>query len=278
MTRCVVQEIALIDQLSGGRLVLGVGSGYQAYEFDRLGAEVERKTDIFLEYWSILEQALTTGTAEFTGEFITIPPSVFSLRTVANRMPELYVTSLDPRVLARLAPHGGVPFITAGWRGSPALPGMAAHARANWDKAGIGRPMPLGVQQYIHVTDSRSEALEAAERARFVGRMVAALRHPTVTLNGAHLDAPPLENEPPLEVFRDNLIIGDAHYVAERLVQEIRMLRPVHYNCFFQFGDMPIGRAARALERFGAEVIPLVEAALGPLDRLRADSPVLATA
>ena len=276
----VAQEIALVDQLSGGRLVLGVGSGYQAYEFNRLGADVGRKTDIFLEYWAILEQALTTGTAEFTGEFISVPSSVFSLRTVAHRMPDLYVTSLDPRVLARLGPHGAIPFITAGWRGSPALPAMAAHARDNWEKAGLGRQrtMPLGVQQYIHVTDSSREALEAAERARFVGRMVAALRHPDLTLSGAHLDAPPLENEPPLEVFRDNLIIGDANYVAERLVREIRALQPVHYNCFFQFGDMPIGRAARSLERFGAEVIPLVEAVLGPLDRLSASAPVLATA
>jgi alkanesulfonate monooxygenase SsuD/methylene tetrahydromethanopterin reductase-like flavin-dependent oxidoreductase (luciferase family) len=265
----VAQEIALVDQLSGGRFVLGVGSGYQAYEFDRLGADVARKTDIFLEYWSVVEQALTTGRAEFQGEFITIPPSVFSLRPRQNAMPELYVTSLDPRVLRQLAPHGAIPFITAGWRGSPALGKMAANAQTMWTNAGLGdRPMPLGVQQYIHVTDSRSEALEAAERARFVGRMVAALRHPNLVLDGAHLDAPPLENEPPLEVFRDNLIIGDAHHVAARLIAEIRQLKPVHYNCFFQFGDMPIQRAARSLERFGAEVIPLVEAELGPLDAL----------
>jgi hypothetical protein len=150
---------------------------------------------------------------------------------------------------------------------------MKAHAQANWQKAGFGhRPMPLGVQQYIHVTDSRSEALDAAERARFVARMVAALRHPDLALDGAHLDAPPLEKEPALDVFRDNLIIGDVQHVAERLIAEIRSLRPVHYNCFFQFGDMPIGRAARSLERFGGEVLPLVESALGPLDSLHAET------
>lgn len=269
----VAQEIALVDQLSEGRLVLGVGSGYQAYEFDRLGADVGRKTEIFLEYWRIVEQALTTGRAEFSGEFITIPPSVFALRARQTPLPPLYLTSLDPRVLAALAPLGAIPFITAGWRGSPALPDMKAHALANWQKAGFGhRPMPLGVQQYIHVTDSRSEALDAAERARFVARMVAALRHPDLALDGAHLDAPPLENEPPLETFRDNLIIGDAQHVAERLIAEITSLRPVHYNCFFQFGDMPIQRAARSLERFGAEVLPLVESVLGPLDRLHAET------
>lgn len=274
----IAQEIAMVDQLSGGRLVLGVGSGYQAYEFNRLGADVARKTDIFLEYWDIVEQALTTGRAEFSGEFITVPRSVFALRPRQAPLPPLYLTSLDPRVLAKLAPLGAIPFITAGWRGSPALPGMKAHAQSNWDKAGLGaRPMPLGVQQYIHVTDSRAEALEAAERARFVGRMVAALRYPNLTLDGAHLDAPPLEDEPPLEVFRDNLIIGNVDYVTQRLIADIRTLQPVHYNCFFQFGDMPIGRAARSLERFGAEVLPLVEKTLGPLSQLQAQplTPVL---
>ena len=265
----VAQEIAMVDQLSGGRLVLGVGSGYQAYEFNRLGADVSRKTDIFLEYWDVVQQALTTGRAEFQGEFVTLPPSVFALRPRQTPLPPLYLTSLDPRVLAKLAPLGAIPFVTAGWRGSPALPAMRDHALANWAKAGFAdEPMPFGVQQYIHVTDSKSEALEAAERARFVARMVAALKHPNLDLDGAYIDAPPLENEPPLETFRDNLIIGDADYVAERLIAEIQALRPVHYNCFFQFGDMPIRRAARSLERFGAEVLPRVEAVLGPLDQL----------
>jgi hypothetical protein len=77
-----------------------------------------------------------------------------------------------------------------------------------------------------------------------------------------------MAGEPSLDTFRDNLLIGDASHVAARLIAEIRALRPVHYNCFFQFGDMPITRAARSLERFGAEVLPLVEAELGPLDRL----------
>lgn len=261
----VAQEIALVDQLSGGRLVLGVGSGYQAYEFDRLGADVARKTEIFLEYWRVVRDALTTGEAAFNGQHITLPPSVFTLRPVRETiLPELYITSLHEPVLRELAPLGAIPFITAGWKGSPALPAIAEDARANWRKAGFGdRPMPLAVQQYVHVTDNKADALMAAERARFVGRMVAALRQPDLRLNGAHLDPPPLENEPPLEVFRDNLIIGDAHYVAERLAAEIKTLQPVHFNGFFQFGDMPIQKAARSLERFGAEVLPLLGAALG---------------
>ena len=62
--------------------------------------------------------------------------------------------------------------------------------------------------------------------------------------------------------------MADPHHVAARIVDEINRLNPVHYNAFFQFGDMPIARARRSLERFGAEVLPLVERALGPLEKI----------
>ena len=59
-------------------------------------------------------------------------------------------------------------------------------------------------------------------------------------------------------------------------MQEIRRLNPQHYNCFFQFGDMPVARARRALERFGAEVLPLVEREVGPLSAIGKPVPVAA--
>ena len=36
----VLAEIGMVDCLSGGRLVLGVGSGYQPYEFERFGVDI----------------------------------------------------------------------------------------------------------------------------------------------------------------------------------------------------------------------------------------------
>lgn len=265
----VAQEIALLDQLSGGRAVLGVGSGYQPYEFDRYNIDVAQKNEVFLDYWEVVEQALTTQRVHHEGKHVSLPPSVVALETVQKPLPDLYVTSMEPRILRRLARFGAIPFFTAGWRGSEVLFEIVEGARGKWVEAGLGdRPMPVAVQQYIHVTDSHAEALEAAERARFVGRMVADLRRSDLVFEGCHLQTPPLPDEPPLETFRDNLIIGDPHHVAARLVREIRRLNPVHYNCFFQFGDMPIARALRSLERFGTEVLPLVERELGPLDAI----------
>ncbi|PZQ51444.1 MAG: LLM class flavin-dependent oxidoreductase [Rhodovulum sulfidophilum] len=253
----VAQEIALVDQLSGGRLILGVGTGYQPFEFDRYGVDVTTRADTFLKYWDLLEEGLTTGAMTTSAAALGLPEAPMLLRPVQAPLPPLYVTGGDPRIIERLGPLGATPFITAGWRGSKALIEMAGQTRAAWTAAGFPAT-GLGVQQYIHVTDDRDEALIAADCARFVGRMATGLRAKEIGHAGPMIDVPALPGEPPLDTFRDNVIIGSAQYVAERIVAEQAAMRPTHYNMFFQFGDMPLSMAARSLERFGAEVLPLL--------------------
>lgn len=93
--------------------------------------------------------------------------------------------------------------------------------------------------------------------------MIVALQGDTQVSAEAFIDAPPFVGEPTLDQVCDNLMFGDAETVAERILSEVREIRPSHYNCFFQFGDMPLARARRSLELFGERVIPLLEAELG---------------
>lgn len=253
----VAQEVALVDQLSGGRLVLGVGTGYQPFEFDRYGVDVKTRGDTFLKYWDVLEEALTRGEVTGAARALGLPEAPMLLRPVQTPLPPVYVTGGDPRIISRLGPLGATPFITVGWRGSQALIETARQTRANWAAAGFPGT-GLGVQQYIHVTDDPAQALVAADCARFVGRMATGLRAHDIRRSGPMIEVPPLPDEPPLETFRDNVIIGPPGHVAERVLAEVGAMRPTHYNCFFQFGDMPLAMAARSLERFGAEVLPLL--------------------
>ena len=50
---------------------------------------------------------------------------------------------------------------------------------------------------------------------------------------------------------------------AEKMANEIRLVKPTHYSCFFDFGPMDPTRARRSMERFGAEVLPLLRKELG---------------
>jgi alkanesulfonate monooxygenase SsuD/methylene tetrahydromethanopterin reductase-like flavin-dependent oxidoreductase (luciferase family) len=270
------QEVALLDQMSGGRAALGLGSGYQAYEFERFNAPLDAKNEVFLEYWDVMRAALVDGHVRYEGRHISVPETVVAMRPIQTPLPPMFLTSLYPSILTRLAGDGAVPFVSGAWAGKPgALAASRDRALNAWAASGLDpASMPVAMQQYIHVTDSAAEALEAAERGRFYARMVYALRAATPRLDGATVVPMPLPEEASLEGFRDNFVIGDPHHVARRVVEDIRALDPAHYNCFFQFGDMPVARARRSLERFATEVLPLVEREVGPLDRIGLRPPV----
>jgi alkanesulfonate monooxygenase SsuD/methylene tetrahydromethanopterin reductase-like flavin-dependent oxidoreductase (luciferase family) len=113
--------------------------------------------------------------------------------------------------------------------------------------------------QYVHIADSHAEALEAAERARYVGRMAHHLRSAELPLEGGYIRDMPFVGEQTLDQYADNMVVGDVHHVAEKIVENIRRLN---------FGCMPLERARRTLDRFSAEVLPLVEREVGPVSKI----------
>ena len=269
----LVQEIALLDVQSGGRAVIGIGSGYQKYEFDRYHQKLSDKTEVSFEIWDILEMGLRTGRIAYKGKHFDVPESPLSLRPLQRPMPEMFVTGLEPAVVQRAAKSGHTPFITAGWRGMSLLKEMHQHLCRQYASVGV-RPerMPLAVQQYVYVTKDRKEALDIAERARTIARIVTTMRAGDPVLSGHFIEAPPLPDEPPLETFLDNLVIGDAHYVAEKLVEEISALGTTHLSCFMQIGTVEGTRAMRSLNSFVSDALPLMEKAFGmPLERVNAE-------
>jgi len=261
----VAQEIALVDRLTEGRLVLGIGSGYQAWEFDRYGLDVEARTEQLLAHWQQVSDALTRGETISADRHGAPLHTNFLLNTLQQPLPPLYITSTNPTVLKAFSPWQATPFMTAGYRGTHKLRQMVSDVRESWYEAGLDGDMPVAVQQYIHVTDSRSAAREAAGRAMFVARMIAALQGNTSVTDEAFIEAPSFAGEPSLDQVCDNLMFGDAETVAERIISEVRAIKPSHYNCFFQFGDMPLTQARRSLELFGERVLPLLEAELGKI-------------
>jgi alkanesulfonate monooxygenase SsuD/methylene tetrahydromethanopterin reductase-like flavin-dependent oxidoreductase (luciferase family) len=266
----VAQEIAVADTQSEGRLVVGLGTGYQQYEFDRYGVRLNDKVDVFIEYWDVIEQALVKGEVEYNGKYISAPKTSFAVRTHQRPLPPVFLTTSHPRILERFKRWGGVPFIAASTLGSPVLYKMADGLNEAW--ASIGeRPTskPLAIMQYVSITDSRSEALEVAERARYVGRMAYFLRQSDIPLgSNGFIRNEPFPGEYTLEQYADNMVVGDPHTVAEKMIADIRRLAPSNYTCNFSFGCMPFEQAHRSIMRFKQEVLPLVEAELGPIGKI----------
>jgi alkanesulfonate monooxygenase SsuD/methylene tetrahydromethanopterin reductase-like flavin-dependent oxidoreductase (luciferase family) len=265
----MVEELALLDIQSNGRLVIGLGSGYQEYEFSGFALDIEDKLGMTHEAWDILEMGLGEGEVGYEGRFFNLPHRALVLRCVQETMPEIFVAGVNPSLVERVARSGYTPFISTGFRGIGKLEELRAQVEKSFHAVnGDQAPIPLAVQRYIYVTNSRKDALDAAQCARFVGRTVANMVAGAPQLDGAFLKPLSFDGEPSLEEIVENLNIGDPETIAKKMVEEIRLAQPTHYSCFFCFGPMDGKRALRSMERFGAEVVPLVEQAVGPFDKL----------
>ncbi len=276
----MVQEVGLLDLQSEGRAVIGLGSGYQKFEFDRFDQSLDDRTAVSLEAWDILEQALTTGVVDYQGSHFSFPPTPILVRPVGDRVPEIFVTGTTSEVLTRCARGGHTPFVTGGFRGNILISQLRAHIDKIYGEAGVD-PLtaPFAVQQYVHVTDSKAEAEDFIERARYVGRIVAQMRAGDPVMEGAFIKAPVAPDEPSTEQILANTIIGDPQSCAEKVIETIKLFGVTHFNCFMLMAGLPRARALKSLERFAGEVIPLVEKELGPLkDYNSARSPELSLA
>jgi len=69
----LAKQAATVDVLSGGRLDLGLGSGWQPEEFTGSGASMEHRGPRADEYVAAL-RALWTGDEGYSGKYFTIPP------------------------------------------------------------------------------------------------------------------------------------------------------------------------------------------------------------
>lgn len=99
----LAKKAATVDDISGGRLILGLGAGWNRVEYDAFGFPYDRRVDRFEEAFTIIRTALREGTVEFDGRFYTVREGELLPR--ARRDIPLLIGSNGPRMLRLAAPH-----------------------------------------------------------------------------------------------------------------------------------------------------------------------------
>jgi probable F420-dependent oxidoreductase len=94
---------ATVDEVSGGRLVLGVGAGWNRTEFDAFGIPFDDRAGRFEEAFEIVRRLLAGERVTFEGRWHRTSDAVLLPRPA--RRPELMIGSTGPRVLAAALPH-----------------------------------------------------------------------------------------------------------------------------------------------------------------------------
>ena len=83
----VAESYAMVDQLSNGRLCLGVGSGYLKHEFEGFGIDAAKKRDIFNDHLDIVRGLLQGERVEFHGRHVDVPGVQINVLPVQRPVP-----------------------------------------------------------------------------------------------------------------------------------------------------------------------------------------------
>ena len=99
----LAKKAATVDEISDGRLILGLGAGWNQVEFDAYGFPFDHRASRFEEAFTIIRSLLTDGVIDFHGEYYTLRDCELLPRPRPDA-PPLMIGSIGPRVLRATLP------------------------------------------------------------------------------------------------------------------------------------------------------------------------------
>ena len=101
----LVKQATTVEAVSGGRLILGLGAGWNQREFSAFGFPFDRRVDRFAEAFAVVRELSRTGRCSFSGEFVELDDCRIHPRGPRPDGPPLLVGSVGPRMLRTTLPH-----------------------------------------------------------------------------------------------------------------------------------------------------------------------------
>jgi len=260
----VAEQASLVDVLSGGRLLLGVGRGYQPNEFEGFGLDPADSREMFLEALEVLRRAFTEENFSYEGRFwrgvgVTLYP-----KPIQKPHPPIFLASVTPSSLD-LAARYGFPILRAP-RFTPRTlvqeqweyyrNRMAEHG---YDATALDQPMLM--QTFVAETDEEARRL-ATPHAMWYHRLLASLLPGAPgrpVRPGYELYAKVQKKH--LEVTEEEVVehgsaFGSPETVARKIREYAETCGVNHWVAEMRFGGITHKQAMKSMEMFAKEVVP----------------------
>ena len=97
----MAEDLSVVDNLSGGRIEIGLGQGYRPAEFDMFGWNYATRTRAFEESLDILEKAWTGEPFDYDGKIYKVKGGLLRPPPVKPGRPPLWIGAAHPKARAR---------------------------------------------------------------------------------------------------------------------------------------------------------------------------------
>ncbi len=162
----IAEEVATLDQLSGGRVILGVGAGYRSDEFRSFGVNAKTIGRRFVESLGVLRALWSGKPVTHQGEFFQLDDQPISVLPAQPGGPPLWIGANAPQTILRAARIGDAwipsPNVKPRW----AIGNLQAFRQEAQAHGRLEQIKRYPILRETYVAASRSEAAEAGRFIR----------------------------------------------------------------------------------------------------------------
>jgi alkanesulfonate monooxygenase SsuD/methylene tetrahydromethanopterin reductase-like flavin-dependent oxidoreductase (luciferase family) len=265
----LVQEIGMLDQLSGGRLEIGVGKGSSPIEAAMYGLTGGDPADRFEELFPAVVEAMETGRFRRPGADADDAGVPLHVPVVQRPHPPLWYPTSNAASIPRLGDEGYNVLFGFGFV-SPPLEAVREQSRVFFDRFrqaaargevryGLpGRTPRFGMMRHVLVARTDEEAAALA-------RPAFADHHESFThlwrLHGSDRHTGPADLDQ--LVAERKLFIGSPETVAAQVTEAVTVGEVNYLAGAFSWGSLDLEPALGSLRLFRDEVVPAVRTAVG---------------
>jgi alkanesulfonate monooxygenase SsuD/methylene tetrahydromethanopterin reductase-like flavin-dependent oxidoreductase (luciferase family) len=246
----LIEEICMLDHLSGGRVEIGFGRGSSPVELAYYGVDPAAAQEIYAEGLELILQGFTEKILNFSGRRFSFADVPMEIAPLQQPHPPVWYGVHAPDSAERAARRG----LHTVCLDPP------EEARANtaryvqvWQELHGATPLPkLGLGRFVVVAPSDAEALSIARRAYLVWHQ--SFTHLFRRHGRSQVHPRPPDYDTLME--RGQGIAGAPATVADFLRRQLADTGCNYLVAQFAFGDLTPAETLRSIDLFTAEVMP----------------------
>jgi len=263
----VAEQLSMLDNLSGGRVIFGMGRGTGKIEFNGFRTEMSDARLRFKESAELVLTALETGIAEYHGELIDQPKVDLRPRPLKSFRGRTYAAAISPdsaRIMAEL----GVGLLIIPQKPWPVVERELTEYRETF-LAATGKSAPPPIVSGWTFVDENADRAEELARKYLTGYWQTVVKHyqfdephlkgtPGYEHHGEMYDrlTAPGGPEKMAEFFIGLQVWGTPEQVYEKVVDLQVKTGMDSYTGIFSFAAMPNKEAERSMRLFAHDVMP----------------------